>query len=510
MIRRRTLFAAGAALTTLAVAGCSGDDSGTGTGSGAGANTTLTLGSIVQCSSFAAKDARWANESFYMQAVYDTLLRANPDGSVAAGLATKWEWSADKMTLTLTLRDDVKFTDGTAFNAEAAAQNLIRFRDGASPNKSLLRSVADAKASDAKTVAITMKQPDPALLIALTQNAGLQESPAAFTASDLQTKPVGSGPYVLDTAKTVVGTEYYFTKNAAYWDAANRHFDNLVIKVYNDPTALLNAAKSGQINGSNTINLTTLKEYEASGWTLTSHELNWLGLLLLDRDGKMNPAMKDVRVRQAINYAFDTESLLKAYGNGQGKVTRQIFPPSSKAFDSALDSYYKYDPAKAKSLLAEAGFGSGLSLKMPQAALLGATVFTLLGQQLKDVGINVEFTQTSDYIPDMLAPKYPAAFMILQQDPDWALVNFQIGPAATFNPFKCSDDKINGFMDKMVKGTDAEAAQAAKDLNKYIVEQAWFAPWYRPSSVFVSDSTLSVTAQTGNAIPYLWNIKPKK
>jgi peptide/nickel transport system substrate-binding protein len=113
------------------------------------------------------------------------------------------------MTLTLTLRDDVKFTDGTAFNAEAAAQNLIRFRDGASPNKSLLRSVADAKASDAKTVAITMKQPDPALLIALTQNAGLQESPGVHGE---RSADKASAQISCDTAKTVVGTEYYFTK----------------------------------------------------------------------------------------------------------------------------------------------------------------------------------------------------------------------------------------------------------------------------------------------------------
>ncbi len=509
MIRRRSLLAAGAALSALAVAGCSGDDTGSTSG-GTAAPTTLTLGSITQCSSFAAKDARWANESFYMQAVYDSLLRANADGSLAPGLATKWEWSADKLTLTLTMRTGVTFSDGKPVNADAAAQNLIRFRDGASPNKSLLRSVADAKAKDDTTLVLTMKQPDPALLVALTQNAGLVESPAAFGNADLQQRPVGSGPYVLDTEKTVVGTEYQFKKNPTYWDAANRFFDNLVIKVYTDPTAALNAAKSGQINGVNTMNTATLKEYEASGWTLNQHELNWLGMLLLDRDGKLNPALKDVRVRQAINYAFDTEALLKGYGNGFGKLTRQIFPPSSKAFDPALDSYYKYDPAKAKALLAEAGFASGLTIKMPAAPGLGTTVYALIGQQLKDVGIATEFTQTTDYIPDMLAPKYPAAFMILQQDPDWALVNFQIGPTATFNPFKCSDDKINGFMDTMVKGSEAEALQATKNLNKYVVEQAWFAPWYRPTSTFVSDKTVTCTSQTGNAIPYLWNIKPKK
>jgi ABC-type transport system substrate-binding protein len=80
----------------------------------------------------------------------------------------------------------VKFTDGTKFDADVAAQNVIRFRDGASPNKSLLASVADAKSVNPTTLEITLKESDPALLIALTQNAGYQESPKAFGAADIK------------------------------------------------------------------------------------------------------------------------------------------------------------------------------------------------------------------------------------------------------------------------------------------------------------------------------------
>ena len=505
MARHLKALAAAAAALSLMVAGCSGGDAG----GGAAAETTLTLGSITQATTFAAKDMRWANESFYGQAVYDTLLIADPEGKVQPHVATEWTYDTAKTKLTLKIRTDIKFSDGEKLTADVVAQNLKRFRDGVSPNKNLLEELADAKAVDESTVELTLKQPDPGVIVGLSRNAGLIASPKSFGAADEKTKPVGSGPYVLDTEKTVPGTEYYFKKNPTYWKPEMRKYDNLVVKVFTDPTALLNAAKSGQVNGSNVIDRGTLKEYEASGYTLNKFELDWLGVILYDRGGSMTPAMKDVRVRRAINMAFDRASILTTYGQGFGTVTEQIFPPRSAAFDKSLDSTYKYDPAAAKALLAQAGFPNGFTLKMPTSPLMGTTLPPIIQQQLKDIGVTVEFTQSTDYIGDMLAPKYSAAWMQLQTDEDFALYKFQIGPVATWNPFKYADPKVTALGATMRAGSDADAAAAAKDLNAYIVDQAWFVPWYRTQGVFVTDAKTQVKTQAGNAIPYLWNITPK-
>ena len=115
---------------------------------GGGSSDTLTLGAIVPATTQSAADSRWANESPYMQAVYDTLVHLSPTGEPEPWLATEWSLNEDKTVLTLKLRDDVKFTDGTPFNADAAAQNILRFRDGTSPNASNLANVEDAKAVD--------------------------------------------------------------------------------------------------------------------------------------------------------------------------------------------------------------------------------------------------------------------------------------------------------------------------------------------------------------------------
>jgi len=512
MPRRRSFAAVAIAVfLVLAAAGCGGRSS-PGDG-GAQAGGTLTIGVITPATTFVAADMYFANESPYGQAVYDSLLKADPDGKIIPSLATEWSYNDTKTVLDMTLRSDVKFTDGTPFNAAAAAQNLIRFRDGNAPNKSFLASLQDAKAVDDTHLQITLKQPEPALLNYLTQAPGYQAAPSSFAKPDAKTNPVGSGPYVLDPANTVVGSSYAFNKNPNYWDKANQHYDKLVIKVYNDPTAMLNAVRGKQLNGAKLINNDFIDQVKGAGYNTVDWELDWSGLLLFDRGGTLNPALKDVRVRQAINHAFDKQALLRAVQKGYGTVTGQIFPPRSPAFDPALDSKYDYNPAKAKQLLAAAGYPNGFTLAMATSARVGPTVFTLLAQQLKDVGITAQYTDPgTNFLPDLLARKYAANWFVLQQDPtDWQLISFQIAPTATWNPFKYSDPKVNELIGRIhTAKTDADAAPALKELNTYIVEQAWFAPWYRIKSHYATDPNTEVKAQIGNAYPYLWNFKPKR
>src|SRR5207249_3392144 len=118
------------------------------------------------------------------------------------------------------------------------------------------------------------------------------------------------------------------------------------------------------------------EQVKGAGYSLAQWELDWAGLLLLDRSGKINPALKDVRVRQAINYAFDKQALLKALQKGYATPSTQIFPPRSPGYDTSLDSKYDYNPTKAKQLLSDAGFANGFTLAMPTTPLLGTTTWS--------------------------------------------------------------------------------------------------------------------------------------
>ena len=510
MLGKKMVSVAAAAAATLALAACG--DSSSAAGNATSGSGTLTLGALVPPDTQAAANASWANQSPYMQAVYDSLVHETPDAKIVPWLATSWSYDTGKTVLTMKLRTDVTFTDGEPFNAAAAAQNILRFRDGTSANKSYLTNVKDAKAVDDATLQITLTQPDPALLTYLAQNAGLQESPKAFDASDVKTKPVGSGPYVLDTGKTVIGSKYVYTKNPNYWAKDQQHYAGLVINIYANITTEVNAIKGGQVSGLPLFDNTANDQVKGSGFTLFPHELDWTGLLLMDRAGKLDPALGNVKVRQALAYAIDRDAMLKAVDKGNGTVTGQIFPTTSPAYDPALDNAYPYDKARAKQLLAEAGYGGGLTITLPEVVLGSTTVYDLIKQYLGDAGITVKYQQVAlnDAIAAILAPKYAAAWFRLQEDPTaWQIANFTITPNATFNPFKDTDPKVESLVKTIQTGSDAEAATAAKELNAYVVGQAWFVPFYRVAGNFAADKNTSVVQQSDNAYPYLWNISPK-
>ena len=504
-----------AALTTIMAVGLAACGSGGSGGSagGEGGGGTLTLGAVFAPQTLAASGAEWANVSPYIQSVYDSLLRETPDAEVEPWLATEWSYNEDKTVLTMQLRDDVTFTDGEEFTADVAAQNLLRFRDGTSPNASYLASVTDAKATDEFTLEITLSAPDPALLNYLAQNAGAQASPATFDAPDAATNPVGSGPYSFNADRTVVGSSYVFDRNPEYWAGEEeQHYEQVVINVLDNPQAQLSAIQGGQVNGLNLFDNSALDQIEGAAFSTYPHELDWQGLILFDRAGTMAPALGDVRVRQAINHALDRDALLEAVAQGYGTPTTQVFDESSTSYVEELDERYPYDPELAKELLAEAGYPDGFSVSMPNITIGSTTAADLTAQYLGDVGITVEYQQLSlqEAIAALLAPKFPASFIQLQSDPTaWQTANFSLTSTASWNPFRVEDPKVAELVSVLQTGTEDEADKAGRELNEHIVEQAWFAPWYRVQGTFVADENTDVVHQSNNAYPLLQNITPK-
>lgn len=494
------------AAVALALTGCA-----PGAEEPAGEKTNLILGAFLAPTTFDPAGSEWGNRSIFYQTVYDTLLLATQEGTIEPYLATAWSYNDDNTELTLTIREGIEFTDGTALTADVVKQNLDRFKVGTSPSAGFLTDVTSVEAPDDTTVVITLSAPNPALLNYLTQTAGLVGSPAAFDSADAATNPIGSGPYVLDLDATVTGTSYVYTANPDYWNPDVQHYAGVTISILADPTAVVNAIKAGEVNGAKLVNNDANAEIEAAGFTLDFTSLDFQGMLLLDRAGTNNPALGDVRVRQAMNYAFDREGLLQAISAGNGTVTTQVFPATSAAYDPELDSFYSYDPEKARELLADAGYADGLEIEMPSVSVIGAAAYTLIAQQLADVGITVKQTDVplETFIGDLLAPKYSASFMALEQNPDWQLINFMIAPSAVFNPYKYADPKVDAMMEEIQFGDPETQAKVAGELNAYIVEQAWFAPFYRVNAGYAVDANTVLTLTPTNAYPAIYDFTPK-
>jgi peptide/nickel transport system substrate-binding protein len=505
-------LAAAALAASLALTACGGgQESGQGGGAGKTA-PSLVLGNVLAPATFEARNMNWGNQSIYAQAVYDSLVKIKPNGTeVEPSLATEWEYNEDKTVLTMKLRDDVSFTDGTKFTAEVAAQNLLRFRDGTSPQRAKAADIADATAKDATTLEIKLKQANPALLVYLGQVAGLQESPAAFGKPDAQTNPVGSGPYTLNTGQTVVGTAYKFDKNPNYWDAENVHFDSLTVNVYTDSTSLLNALRGKQLDAATVQDNSILQQVKGAGFSSADRLANMAGLVIFDRGGQSNPALGNVKVRQAINHAVDADAMLKVVGLGFGERTGQPFAKESAAYNPELDRKYPFDQEKARQLLKEAGYPDGFELTIPTSAGFPKQLFPLLQQQLGDVGIKTSFVDVGqNLIADLQGKKYGVSYFPLQKDPvEFQVIEFMIGPNATWNTFKYQDPKVDELIAAIRTAEGDDRDSALKELNEYIVDQAWFAPWYSAQTSFVTDADVQVELNQGNVWPYLWNITPK-
>lgn len=509
-LRPWAAVAALATATVLVLSGCSA--SGSTPSSSAAKGGTLTIGALADVKSFDPAQAHIGHYLQYDQPVYDSLLRRKPDGTLVPMLATKWAYDSAKTKLTLTLRDDVKFSDGTKLDADAVKVNLDRFRTGNGPDASTLAQVSDVQAKDATTVVVTLSAPDPALLDNLGNADGFIASPKAIDAGKIDTDPIGSGPYTLDTSATVAGSAYTFVKRADYWDPSLQVYDKIVVKPILDSTAMVNALLSGQVN----VALLTAKtetQAKAAGFTEYKYATDWQGLLIFDREGTMVPALKDERVRQAINYAIDKDTILKQVGKGLGTVTNQVFGPTTTAYDKALDSSYPYDPSKAKKLLAAAGYASGFSVTMPTVAgLLDPALTAAIGQNLADVGITVNWDNiaAADFISKMVQGKYPMSWFSLFQGSPWVAANQIITPNATYNPFHTTDPTVENLVGEIQTGSDAEQATAAKALNTYVTKNAWFAPFYRPDQILFTDKNTVTTPQAQQAVPSIYSYAPKK
>jgi peptide/nickel transport system substrate-binding protein len=253
------------------------------------------------------------------------------------------------------------------------------------------------------------------------------------------------------------------------------------------------------------IDYSTVDVIESAGYKVNALRIGWQGLVLMDRDGAMVPALADPRVRQAMNYAIDRDGLLAASLSGHGQVTSQYFNPATDGYSEDLDDYYSYDPEKARELLAEAGYPEGFALTMPSSAAINPTLLTLIQSLLGDVGIDVTYEDAgTNFVTDMIAGKYAASWFQLGGSEDWLLSTMAVTPTAVFNPFKTQRPEVDALLTTVKTGDEEAAAAAARELNTYLVEEAWFSSFYFIDGVFVTNPDVSVTMPTDQPAPYLY------
>ncbi|MFC3996189.1 ABC transporter substrate-binding protein [Nocardiopsis sediminis] len=488
---------------TLLLAGC-----GVQADAGSHDPARLTLATVVDIPSYDPAELRSNGEYPQLWApVYDTLLERRPDGTVGPNLATDWAWDADRTALTLTLRDDVHFTDGTPFDSAAVAANIEHFQAGTGADNYLAASVTEVAAPEPDRAVIRLAEPDPTLLASLGGSLGAMASPDALGDPATALSPVGSGPYLLDTARTVRGERYIFTRNPDYWNPEAWPYEQIEMRVLADVNARLNALTSGQIDGGR-LNLQVMDYAADSGLEIHPNRVDWVGLAIVDRDGEVAPALADVRVRQAINLVFDRQAMLDSLDLGQGEVSTQIVGATSPAYDPGLDDAYGFDVQRARELMADAGWSEGF--RVPMMDYSRYRIYQpFVEQALASIGIGVDWRS----VPDQMAVDAQSSgefpLLILgQQAPMSAWDGLNVAYDNALNVFDSTDPEFERLMHTARTATGPTQEEAFREANAWLVENAWFAPWYHVDLVYATDPATALQVEPGSAGPPLRYYSP--
>ncbi|MDF9839396.1 MULTISPECIES: ABC transporter substrate-binding protein [unclassified Paenibacillus] len=453
--------------------------------------------------------------------VYESLIKQDDSGNIIPGLATSWEPSADGMEYTFKLRENVKFQDGTPFNAEAVKISFDRALD---PNNEyhygpygfpnfFEPNIKEITVVDEATVKFTLTQVDPTFLPNLLWSTFGIVSPEALKTygKDFAMHGAGTGPFqIIEWNK---GTSVVTKAYEGYWDGSPK-IERLIFKPVQEDAARLTQLQTGEIQVAAGISPQLLEAIQGinSLKVLSGPGLhNWF-MVFNTYEGPL----KDVKVRQALNYAINREDMVKNLLQDTVTISNSFAYPDTWSYnpDSLI---YSYDQEKAKQLLAEAGYPDGLTLKyiVPASGsgmIAPTQIANVIQSDLAKIGVKVEIT-TQDwntYLSTIQAGlSQPSGTYDMAQfswmgtsDDPGSYVNFFLQGNSTpekpngFNDGYYSNPKVTELLTKAMETIDQSArAELYKEAQVLVAQDA---PWL---FMFHAKSILAMSAKVEGLTP---------
>jgi len=401
--------------------------------------------------------------------IYETLLARNPDGSLGPRLATEWK-SVNETTWELKLRKDVKFQDGTPFNAAAVKFSLERLKDPATkgPGAYLVTMIKEIKVVDDLTVQLITDKPFAPLPAHLSHPVAAMVSPEAAKA-DLGKQPVGTGPFVLKDWKA--GDSFTLAANPTYWGGKPK-LETVVIRVIPQAGTQQVELQAGTVDLITGVQPEKFAELKNGQQTTATKFLGW-GTLFLGYNTKQGVLAKP-EIRQAIARALDRKGMVESLRQGMAEPGVSFAPRTIFGAAENLKEI-PYDVAGAKDLLKQAGVTTPLKLRLntyenaETKQIAGA-----IQAQLKEIGIDLEVVVTDQgaYLKEIAKPDhelYLSSWGTVTMDADYAFyAMLQSGQHEADNKAFYA----NAEVDKWLADARATADEKArKDLYQKIQEK---------------------------------------
>jgi peptide/nickel transport system substrate-binding protein len=416
--------------------------------------------------------------------IYETLTKVNSDGSVTPLLAESWEVSPDLRTYTFRLRKGVKFQNGEPFNARAVKFSFERAGAEKSTNKDkrTFAGMETVQAVDDHTLVIVNKELDPDFLFLMGQGTAIVVEPKS--ADTNATKPVGTGPYKLDSWSK--GSSVTLSKWEGYRTPQAAKIRRVTFRFISDPAAAVAALLAGDVDAFPRIpprGVAQFKDNPKFQVIVSGSRAK----TILAINNKKKP-LDDVRVRRAIAAAIDRKAVIQGAGDGYGAPIGSHYVPGAFGYVDTT-GINPYNPDKAKALLKEAGVTTPLELTItlppPSYARQGGEV---IASQLAKVGIvaklqNVEWAQ---WLSGTYGNKNYDLTIISHVEP-FDMGNFA-KPGYYWN---YESPKFNDLYNKYKNSPrEADRKKLIADIQRLIAEDSVHAFLYQPQFVTVANKNV--------------------
>lgn len=408
-------------------------------------------------------------------------------------LAESWEISTDALQYTFKLRQGITFHDGEPFNAKAvefamrrAFDKEFEFYNKANTVGFFLVGLQEVEVIDDYTIKMTLAAPNAAFLEFLGYGAGRIVSPKAVREHGneyLVEHPVGTGPFRF--VEWQKGQKVVLERNPDYWKPGEPKAEQLIFVPIPEPTARVTALLTNQVNMIVVVPPDAIEEIKGNpDFVYEQGPGNHYWFTVLNT--KEGPFANKL-VRQAVNYAVDKQGLADSILKGSAKPATQAMPAANWSYNQELQGY-PYDPAKAKALLAEAGYPNGFKAKMiipvsGSGMMIPVQMNEYIQGNLRDVGIEIEM-QSYEWVSylgvwsqGLTADIVMNNQSIMSSEP--YVLNFLLHggfqPPNGWNTGFYDNPEVNALLDQALSVPDrAERAKIYAEAEKLIVEDA---PW---------------------------------
>ncbi|PWV97317.1 peptide/nickel transport system substrate-binding protein [Paenibacillus cellulosilyticus] len=440
-----------------------------------------------------------------LRTIYDSLVVQLPDNSIKPWLATSWTVSDDGKSYTFKLRQDVKFQDGTPFNAEAVKYSYDRILDPATKAANAVALLAPYESSeiiDDYTIKLNLSTPSRAFLGNLSQALlGIVSPTAAKKDGDqFGLNPVGTGPFKF--VKWEQNAEIQVERNPDYnWapetveNKGAPYLDGITFKIIPEEATRIGSVQSGQVLAAETVppqNIVALKDDKKTQLL----QANTVGLPYTLFFNEERPPWNEAKARQAVQLAIDVDSIVKTLYLGTYDRAWSPLTPGTFGYDPSLENSVKPDLTKANALLDELGWVKGADgirekdgKKLTIHYVDGTPnrekrndIAVIIQQQLKAIGISVEVEITKDVRTVVFTNGAYDLYGNSQvnSDPN-ALYSFYhtAKPNGTPTLPRLSDPDVDKLLEQgLVETDDTKRAEIYKQIQHYIIDQAVVLPIY--------------------------------